>query len=71
MTPTRPAERARAALPVAVLAVSGPVERIGDRHLAELGRLVSHAADELSRALGGGRWGQGMRTEPEARNKGA
>jgi DNA-binding IclR family transcriptional regulator len=36
-----------------VLAVSGPVERIDDHRLAELGRVVAAAAQELSSAFGG------------------
>ena len=39
--------------PLGVLAVSGPVERIDDRRLAELGPLVAGAADQLSREFGG------------------
>ena len=39
--------------PLGVLAVSGPIERIDDRRLADLGSLVAAAADRLSREFGG------------------
>lgn len=39
--------------PLGVLAVSGPVERIDDRRLADLGPLVAAAADRLSHQFGG------------------
>ena len=45
--------------PLAVLAVSGPVDRINDGRLAEFGQLVAKAAGELSAAFGAVRRGQG------------